>query len=220
MGRVLLVRHGQASFGAADYDVLSDLGHEQSAALGRALAVRGVRPDVVVRGDLARHQHTLDGLLDAAGWSAEVGEVAVDPGWNEYDHVEVLSALDADPAWTPSPDISVAELFDRALGRWAEGQDDGDYAEPFSAFATRVRTAASDLVAGLGSKATALVISSGGPISWVVTELIAAGHPTWRRLNTTAVNTGIATVTVGRRGPHVISINEHTHLPPELITYR
>ena len=30
MGIVLLVRHGQASFGADDYDVLSDLGVEQS----------------------------------------------------------------------------------------------------------------------------------------------------------------------------------------------
>ena len=34
MGVVLLVRHGQASFGAADYDVLSPLGERQAAATG------------------------------------------------------------------------------------------------------------------------------------------------------------------------------------------
>jgi broad specificity phosphatase PhoE len=34
MGQVLLIRHGQASFGADDYDVLSDLGWTQGRALG------------------------------------------------------------------------------------------------------------------------------------------------------------------------------------------
>jgi phosphohistidine phosphatase SixA len=30
MAQLYLVRHGQASFGAADYDKLSDIGHKQS----------------------------------------------------------------------------------------------------------------------------------------------------------------------------------------------
>ena len=45
MSSILLVRHGQASFGAADYDVLSPTGHEQSRVLGSALAARGVTAD-------------------------------------------------------------------------------------------------------------------------------------------------------------------------------
>ena len=36
-----LIRHAQASFGAADYDNLSDLGHRQSQALGAALKRQG-----------------------------------------------------------------------------------------------------------------------------------------------------------------------------------
>ena len=35
MGMLYLVRHGQASFGAADYDQLSELGARQCEALGR-----------------------------------------------------------------------------------------------------------------------------------------------------------------------------------------
>ena len=38
MSRILLVRHGQASFGADDYDDLSPTGHEQSRVLGAALS--------------------------------------------------------------------------------------------------------------------------------------------------------------------------------------
>ena len=42
MSKILLVRHGQASFGAADYDNLSPTGHEQSRVLGAALAIHTV----------------------------------------------------------------------------------------------------------------------------------------------------------------------------------
>ena len=54
MSKILLVRHGQASFGAADYDNLSPTGHEQSRVLGEALAARGLTADVVVAGEMRR----------------------------------------------------------------------------------------------------------------------------------------------------------------------
>ena len=218
MGRVLLVRHGQASAEAADYDVLSERGFAQSAAVGRALAARGVRPDVVVRGDLVRHRQTLDTMVQAAGWNADV---TIDAGWDEYDHEQLLTVLDADPDFVATPGAGFGEVMDRALGRWALADSDPAYAEPFPAFSARVHAAAEAVfAAAVGSGTTALVVSSGGPISWVVTELIAAAHPTWRRLNTTAVNTAITTIAVGRRGASVISINEHAHLTAEAITYR
>ena len=40
MGSIYLIRHGQASFGAENYDVLSPLGYRQSEALGDYLARR------------------------------------------------------------------------------------------------------------------------------------------------------------------------------------
>ena len=46
MGQLLLVRHGQASFGAEDYDVLSETGWEQGRRLGAHLVRAGVRPTV------------------------------------------------------------------------------------------------------------------------------------------------------------------------------
>ena len=61
MGVVLLVRHGQASFGTDDYDVLSETGWEQARLLGAWLAGRGVTPDVVVRGGMRRHRETAEG---------------------------------------------------------------------------------------------------------------------------------------------------------------
>ena len=77
MGVVLLVRHGQASFGADDYDVLSETGWEQSRLLGAWLADRKVVPDVIWRGDMRRHRETAEGMVAGGGWPTPV---EVDPG--------------------------------------------------------------------------------------------------------------------------------------------
>ena len=50
------IRHGQASFGAEDYDVLSDHGEEQARRLGSSLA--SLSPDLVVHGSLKRQRDT------------------------------------------------------------------------------------------------------------------------------------------------------------------
>ncbi len=53
---VLLVRHGQASFGADDYDVLSDLGRRQAEVAGEELRRRGLHAPLLVSGGLRRQR--------------------------------------------------------------------------------------------------------------------------------------------------------------------
>ena len=48
MSELLVIRHGQASFGQDNYDVLSDLGHRQSKAVGALLREMGWVPDRLV----------------------------------------------------------------------------------------------------------------------------------------------------------------------------
>ena len=48
MGTLYLVRHGQASFGAEDYDQLSELGRRQSVRLGQYLRDKGLGFDAVL----------------------------------------------------------------------------------------------------------------------------------------------------------------------------
>jgi broad specificity phosphatase PhoE len=54
MGNLYLVRHGQASFGADDYDQLSARGHQQSVRLGAYFAQQGLRFDALITGTLKR----------------------------------------------------------------------------------------------------------------------------------------------------------------------
>lgn len=223
MSRILLVRHGQASFGAADYDVLSPTGEEQSVVLGRALAARGVVPDLVVAGRMKRHAQTASGMLEGLGRSHAV---ELDDGWNEFDHHQLLAVH------TP-PEDELAGLseraafqrwFEHATLRWTSGESEDAYDEPFSAFTSRVSAAVDRIHEALPRSGTAVVLTSGGPIAWVAASLLAddLGPRTslWLRLNPVSVNTGTSTIVLGSRGTTLVSFNAHDHLSPDLITYR
>ncbi|MGZ7244367.1 histidine phosphatase family protein, partial [Streptococcus pyogenes] len=67
MGNLYLVRHGQASFGAADYDQLSELGHQQCRHLGAYWRECGQHFDAVFTGTLRRHAQSLAGIAEGYG---------------------------------------------------------------------------------------------------------------------------------------------------------
>ena len=222
MSRVLLVRHGQASFGAADYDDLSPTGHEQSRVLGSALAARGIVADVVVAGEMKRHAQTATGVLAGAGWTADV---RVDDGWNEFDHVQVLAVHDRpESPEGESEKAAFQRWFEAATLRWTSGDHDDRYDESFAAFTSRVRAALARLVDDLPPRSTAVVLTSGGPIAWAAASLLAddaaARTDLWLRLNPVSVNTGVSTVVCGGRGTTLVAFNAHDHLSPGQLTYR
>ena len=95
MGTLYLVRHGQASFGAADYDQLSPLGTRQCQALGEYLAERGLQFEAVLRGSLRRHVQSLAALSAGHGNLPEALEW---PGLNEYDGEALVRARHSGPA--------------------------------------------------------------------------------------------------------------------------
>jgi broad specificity phosphatase PhoE len=72
MSELYLVRHAQASFGAANYDQLSDLGHQQSRWLGEHLGKRGASFDTLVVGDMVRHHETMDGICAGMGMTRSI----------------------------------------------------------------------------------------------------------------------------------------------------
>jgi broad specificity phosphatase PhoE len=210
MGRVLLVRHGQASWGAADYDVLSSTGEEQAAVLGGALG--GLEPDVVVHGSMRRQRRTAEIVAEAAGWP---GTLELDERWNEMDHLAVLAAQPRD--FDGEPDQQQFQAwFEAATTRWTSGSHDADYAESFPAFRARV----ADGLEALASVGTAVVVTSGGPISSVTSALLDADVATYSRLAPVVVNASVSRVVSGRRGLTLVSFNEHQHLPDPLLTYR
>lgn len=220
MGQLLLVRHGQASFGAEDYDVLSETGWEQGRRLGAHLARAGVRPTVLLRGAMRRHRETLEAVAGAAGWQLPVEE---DARWDEFDHLGVVARfpdLPADPFAMDRKEFQA--LFERATERWTAGEE--GYDESWADFGARTSAALADAVARAGSGQTVVVVTSGGVVGLVAAGLLgvsgAALPDTWQRLNTVAVNSGVTRVLVGPRGTRLLTFNEHEHLDGALLTYR
>lgn len=218
MPTIHLVRHAQASFGSADYDVLSELGHAQAAALDRTLTERGIVPTRVVVGPARRHRDTAAGCPTLARVPAEV-----DPRWDEYASDDVLArfgatALRLEGADAPVSSAEFQVALDRALQAWIAAGD-----EAWHAFAARIGEALSDLAGALGRGERAVVVTSGGAISAVCGLALGALDAAFVPLNRVQVNTGLTTVAVGGRGVSLIAMNEHGHLQrdgAQLVTYR
>lgn len=220
MGVVLLVRHGQASFGAADYDVLSETGLEQSRMLGRALTAQGLAPSAVVHGVMTRQGDTATAMIAGGGWSVMP---ELDEGWNEFDHVAVVArSLEAE-AFANFDRRGFQRLFDEATAQWSGGGRDDEYDESWPAFLRRVSDALDRAFARDGMT---VVVSSGGPIAAVCATLIDPQGSIdqmprmWNSFNTVTANASVTRVVEGSTGRRLLSFNEHSHLPRELVTYR
>jgi broad specificity phosphatase PhoE len=213
MAVVYLVRHGQASFGAADYDVVSALGHRQSAVLGAELRRRGVQPGTVLSGNMRRQLSTAQETLAAAGIA---GEARGDERWNEYDHVDVLRHH-------VGAGSSPQAILDTALRGWVAAGESSPCAESWPKFAARVREALTELLGGLGRGRAAVVFTSGGVIGMIAAELLGAGPDGFLALNRVTVNAAITKIVQGRAGASLVSFNEHAHFEgdhADLLTYR
>lgn len=207
MAQLFLVRHAQASFGANDYDKLSELGWQQSRWLGEYFAERGIAFDRVVRGSLKRHAETLEGILEGLGARLEAEE---DAGLNEYDSRSLLAASGRQ---APQGEDRRAHfrILRETLYAWTEGVLPGDAHERFDAFRARVLGA----LEALQSDTTAervLVVSSGGPIAAFLSAMTGMPRRMMVDLNLQTRNAGISEFRFNERAFHFVSFNNVPHL--------
>jgi broad specificity phosphatase PhoE len=209
---VLLVRHGQASYGGPDYDVLSARGRAQAERLAADLAHRGFAAERVLSGRLARQRDT----------AAVFGEFAVDARWDEYDADEILAHHSGSAARLERPGgvaltpREFQDVLERALLAWVAAGDASPCAETWPAFAARV-AAALDAAA----ERPTLVCTSGGAIAAACVGLLGIAPAAFVALNRVTVNTGVTKIVRGRSGTSLVSFNEHGHLEAGgLVTYR
>jgi broad specificity phosphatase PhoE len=211
---VLLVRHGQASFGGDDYDRLSDLGRQQAERTGRWLVDRGLRRPVAMHGSLRRQRDTAALALDAAGLRVEP---RIDPRWDEYDHIDLVRRYAAaHGSEEPRSSGEFQGLLDSALTAWVEHGDEGGW----PAFSAGVAGALRELVQGLEQGQDAVVFTSAGVIATVCADLLGTGVAGLVALNRVAVNGAVTKLAVGRSGSTLLTFNEHSHLDGEPHTYR
>ncbi len=207
MPHVWLIRHGQASFGAANYDVLSELGARQARLLGEWLAERRLRPARIMVGTLTRQQETAQALAEGLGGAAP--EFEVHAGLNESDADSVLSGWFA--AGNPRPERGDRKAHFKALTQavlaWQQGKIEG--AESFAEFETRVADAVKQ--AAEGERPT-FCVSSGGAIGQAVRAAVGAPAETQIRLQMQIKNASFTRLAGRAERLNLLGFNETPHL--------
>lgn len=219
MPAITLIRHGQASFGKADYDQLSDLGYDQSRHLGTVLKAREEPVDAVFIGAMKRHRQTAETCLAEAGLSHL--PLVVLPGFNEFNHEQVIERLEPrfrDPGWMAAemakhitPGVFFGELFRAAIARWIGGRHDAEYDESWIRFQTRSREALDAALAALPGRQHGLVFTSGGCIAVISQGLLGLADDATFRVNLTLANAGISRVLQGTTQRNLVTLNDHSH---------
>lgn len=223
MGAIYLIRHGQASFGADDYDVLSGLGRVQARALGAELARRETAVSLAWCGTLSRQRATAElALAEVTGGISGIS-VETDARWNEYDHVEIAAHHGGGLAQDSADPRAYQHMLEHALRAWVEAGAGSPCAETWPMFLARVRAAFDDVVSRVGTGQRAAVFTSGGVISTLCGDLLGDPVTGLLSLNRVAVNAGLSKAVTGRSGTTLVSFNEHGHVDGEtvgLLTYR
>jgi broad specificity phosphatase PhoE len=221
MGTLYLVRHGQASFGAADYDQLSELGRRQSERLGQYWRERGITFDAVLTGTLRRHAQTWAGIAQGAAYTNEVQALA---GLNEYDSEAVIAAIHPQPLQKPdTPELyrHHFRLLRDGLRQWMNGVVSPKGMPSYDDFLAGV-TGALDQVRK-NHEGNVLIVSSGGPIATAVGHVLGTTPETTIELNMRIRNSAVSEFTFNPKRHSLLSYNTLPHLDhPDLanwITY-
>jgi broad specificity phosphatase PhoE len=208
MGTLYLVRHGQASFGADNYDVLSPLGHRQAERLGQYLKERGIDFEAAITGTLQRQRQTHAGICRGLGRDVPALEL---PALNEYDSHALIEAMH--PQTLSKPDTPELyrqhfRLLRQSLQAWIAGQiaprgmpSYGQWCQGIEAALDHVRQRHQGAV---------LLVSSGGPIATAVGQVIDASPTSWIELNLRIRN---ASVTQFEFNPKRHSLLTYNTLP-------
>lgn len=211
MGTLYLVRHGQASFGADDYDVLSPRGHEQATRLGQFWRERGMQFDAVLTGTLRRHTQTLQGI--AQGLQTEPDALQL-PGLNEYDSHALIQAVHPQPlgpADTPERYRAHFRILCDALAQWMAGVISPQGMPSWNEFAAGVRGAL-DHVRHHHAHHNVLLVSSGGPISTAVGEVLGTAPEVTIALNMRIRNSAVTEFSISPKRLMLQTFNTLPHL--------
>jgi broad specificity phosphatase PhoE len=190
--------------------------------LGQYFAERGICFEAILIGTLRRHEQTLRGVLEGMGVQ---GEPLVWPGLNEYDSVALIEAVHPEPL--PPPNTPEAyrhhfRLLRDGLTQWMAGVLTPRGMPSYAAFSAGV-TGALDHVRTHHHGQSVLVVSSGGPISTMVGQVLRTPPESTIELNLRIRNTALTELAFTPKRHMLVSYNSLPHLDApglrEWVTY-
>ena len=210
MGTLYLVRHGQASFGADDYDNLSPLGQQQSVRLGEYFRHKGLRFDTVLTGTLRRHLQTFAGICGAT----QACTVPLQwPGLNEFDSAAVIATVHPQPLEKPDTPERYRHhfrLLRDGLTQWMNGVVSPKGMPSYREFHEGVLSALDHVRKNCSGDV--LIVTSGGPIATAVGHLLGTTPETTIELNLRLRNSAITEFAFNPKRHTLLTYNTLPHL--------
>lgn len=183
MATIYLIRHGQASFGAENYDKLSELGCRQAQVVGEYLRDTGIHFDAVYSGDLSRQRETA--RLAIASQPQEIPH-KIDPRFNEIQNEEQLKYLmpeviKINPAVQALVEKGLGsskdyqKVIDAVFNYWVSPVCDDPRLQSWADFSGGARQAMADVIQEQGGGKTVGIFTSGGTLATIVAQVLGLG---------------------------------------------
>jgi broad specificity phosphatase PhoE len=214
MGTLYLLRHGQASLGAQDYDQLSELGHRQCQLLGAYWRARQLRFDAVLCGGLRRHAQSLaavqEGLMPDTPLVPQIW-----PGLNEYDSEALIRSVVGEAVPLERPQSAEAarayfRLLREGLRAWMSGQTQPKGMASYADFAAGVVAALTHVREHCDGQV--LLVSSGGAIACAIAQVLALPAESVIELNLRLRNSAVSEFTFNAKRLALQTFNTLPHL--------
>jgi len=236
MSEIFFVRHGQASFGADDYDRLSPLGVRQAKILACYLAQTGKIFDAVYYGKMERQQKTAEEfLIHYREKQLAIPRPQVDDTFNEYDSIAVWEALIPEmtaeqPSLAgelqklPADQKAFQRVFSQVMDRWTKGEYKASNIPRWDNFTRRVVMGIEKIATRHGAKKRLAVFTSGGPISVAVKSALGLSDRMTLEISWQLMKASVTRIKYNSQGIMLAGFNEVSHLELEgdarLLTYR
>jgi broad specificity phosphatase PhoE len=189
MGTLYLVRHGQASFGAVNYDQLSPLGHRQCVRLGEYFREKGVVFSHVLTGSLQRQVQTYAGISEGSGLHPQATTWS---GLNEFDSEAVIATVHPYPLAKPDTPALYRHhfrLLREGLTQWMNGVVSPQGMPTYEDFKYGITSALEHV--RKHCTGNVLMVSSGGPIATAVGHVLGTQPETTIELNMRIRNSAV-----------------------------
>lgn len=183
MATIYLVRHGQASFGAENYDKLSELGCRQASVVGEYFRDTGIQFDAVYSGDLSRQRETA--RLAITSQSAAVAH-HIDSRFNEIQNDEQIKCLlpevvKRNPAIEAlvnkglSSSKDYQKVIDAVFNYWVTPACSDPRIQSWADYSSNAREALDKVMREQGAGKTVGIFTSGGTLATLVAQVLGLG---------------------------------------------
>ncbi|PCH63955.1 MAG: hypothetical protein COC19_00400 [SAR86 cluster bacterium] len=234
MSELILVRHGQASFGTDNYDRLSDKGVEQVKILSRHWRDLGLSFDAIYCGSLLRQQQTAAELLPLV----QTGQVVTNASLNEYNgdpliqvYLRKYALADGFPKdlqWPIRDEKQFQKLFEAATSRWIENTLEPDASdekfEYWQDFQRRVYQVIDTIMAKHDRGSKILLSTSGGVIAMALQRVLQFSDAQVIATNWMVHNSSVTKFRYGNGRVSLSQFNNIAHLESpalqSMVTYR